>query len=351
MRYKVNQSDPIDVIWSPEQIQGRKRDYIRYREVPGISNTQYFDLYDLMKNYVGGDDPATMLAAGGEDMINTFPVRKVSVPVDVNVVKQNGTVNPDDNVVPEVRFDIPKDIMMKNDLAVLNVIAANKWKRPIYFTSPFDELGFGAYLRKDGLTYRFVPVVNNTTNTEWMADKLMNKFAFGAANVPGVYFDEENRRHLNSIRSAYAELAFDLAAKNRKDEARKVLDKADKMMLQENFPYGHISRNNQHNRNSLAFLEACYRADAKDLAAKVSNSVRKDLQQQLKFYNSLSGSKAEWMAYDKKLTEQYLSDLDRMQSMINGTQGSLEGGNNLNINPAVPQPPADGTQQKDTGKK
>jgi hypothetical protein len=304
-----------------------------------------------MKNYVGGEDAGTMIAAGGDDMINTYPVKKVSVPVDVNLVKKNGTVNADDNVVPEVRFDIPKEILMKNDLAVLNVIAANKWNRPIYFTSPFDELGFGAYLRKDGLTYRLVPVVNNTTNTEWMADKLMNKFAFGNANIPGVYFDEENRRHLNTIRSAYAELAFDLASKNRKDEARKVLEKADKMMLQENFPYGHISRMNQHNRNSLAFLEACYRADAKDLANKVSKSVKTDLQQQLKFYNSLSETKAEWMAYDKKTTEEFLAALDRMQSMFSGSPASPEGGTNLNINPAVPQPRPDGTQQQDTGKR
>ncbi len=36
-----------------------------------------------------------------------------------------------------MRFEIPKNLLMKNDLAVLNVIAANKWKRPIYFTSAF----------------------------------------------------------------------------------------------------------------------------------------------------------------------------------------------------------------------
>ncbi len=40
------------------------------------------------------------LAAGGSgEMINTFPVKKVSVPVDVNLVRQNGTVNLTDNVV------------------------------------------------------------------------------------------------------------------------------------------------------------------------------------------------------------------------------------------------------------
>ncbi len=184
-------------------------------------------------------------------------------------------------------------------------------------------------------------------NTDWMTDKLMNKFAFGNANVPGVYFDEENRRHLNTIRTAYAELAFDLSAKGRKEEARKALEKVDKMMLQENFPYGHISRGNMHNRNSMAFLEACYRSDAKDLAPKVLKSVRTDLQQQIKFYNSLSGNKAEWMAYDKKTAEESMSALTQMEQML-GTKATLpEAGNNI-VNPSAPRAQPDRTNT-DTG--
>lgn len=342
LRYKVNQSNPIDVIWTADQIQGRKRDYIRYNDKSGLPANQYFDLYDLMKNYVGSDDPSKMASAGGNEMINTFPVKKVSVPVDANFVKKNGTVALTDSVVSEVRFEIPKPTLMKNDLAVLNVIAANKWNRPIYFTSPFDELGFARYLRKDGLSYRLVPVENQQINTDWMTDKLMNKFAFGNANVPGVYFDEENRRHLNTIRTAYAELAVDLAAKGRKEEARKVLEKVDKMMLQENFPYGMISRGNMHNRNSIAFLEACYRADDKALAAKVLGSVRKDLQQQVKFYNALSETKAEWMAYDRKTAEEYLQALGSMEQMFNGAAASSERGRNI-VNPAVPSAKPDAT--------
>jgi len=342
LRYKVNKSDPIDVIWNADQIQGRKRDYIRYNDKSGLPTNQYFDLYDMMKNYVGSDDPSKMTAAGGSEMINTFPVRKVSIPVDVNYVKQNGTVNLTDNVVSEVRFDIPKTVLMKNDLAVLNVIAANKWKRPIYFTAKFDELGFGQYLRKDGLSYRLVPVPGQEVNTDWMADKLMNKFGYGNANIPGVYFDEENRRHLNTIRTAYAELAFDLSAKGRKEEARKTLEKVDKMMLQENFPYGMISRGNMHNRNSIAFLEACYRSEDKALASKVLNSVKTDLQQQLKFYNSLSETKAEWMSYDKKTTEDYLQALGSMEQMYSGKPTPETGGSNM-VNPVVPKDKPDAT--------
>ena len=53
-----------------------------------------------------------------------------------------------------------KNALFKNDLAILNIIAANKWKRPIYFTMPYNKLGFDNYLRRDGMAYRLVPVEN-----------------------------------------------------------------------------------------------------------------------------------------------------------------------------------------------
>jgi hypothetical protein len=317
LRYKVNQSDSIDVIWQPQQIEAGKRDYIVYSPRPNIPEDRYYDLYDVMKNYVGSDDADKLDNTRGSEPLNSFPVKKFAVPVNKDLVMQNKTVNATDSVVSELRFDVPKSSLMKNDLAVLNIIAANKWKRPIYFTNDRLELGFDQFIRRDGLSYRMVPVQNSRVNTDWMLSKALNNFAFGNANVKGVYYDEENRRHLNSIRNAYAELAIDLAAKNRKEEARKVLEKVDQMMLDENFPYGMVSRGNMHNKNSLLFLEACLMADDKKLAEKVTASVKKDLLQQVKFCNTLSGDKADQMADEKRMAESYLKGLEQMEAVYN----------------------------------
>ncbi|MEO7769261.1 MAG: DUF2723 domain-containing protein, partial [Ferruginibacter sp.] len=248
MRYKINKSDPIDFLWTTDQILGHKRDYVRYRRAPELPDNKYVDLGRMLTSYTGSDDESKMMPVGENEMINTFPSHLVSVPVDTVLVKRNGTLIAGDSVASEIRFEIPKNVLMKNDLAVLNVIAANKWKRPIYFTSFFDELGFGSYLRKDGLTYRLVPVVGRKMNTDWVVDKLMNKFGTGNANIPGVYFDEANRRQLLNIRSTYAELATDLVEKGRKEDAKACLKKADKMMSNGNLPYGYISSGNTHDR-------------------------------------------------------------------------------------------------------
>ena len=308
LRYKVNESPAIDVIWTADQIEGSKRDYIEYKPNPSMPDDKFYNLYDVMKNYVGKDNP---------DNDYSFPVKNVTVPVDVAAAIKNGTVNATDSIVGSLDFSLPRNALMKNELAVLNIIAANNWKRPIYFTNAGAELGFDQYLRRDGLSYRLAPVKNSKVNTNWMLDKLTNKFSFGNADKAGVYFDEENRRHLNGIRSAYAELAIDLASKNRKDDARAVLNKVDKMILESNFGYGLTSRGNLHNRNSLLFLEACYLAGDKALIQKVSNAVKKDLQQQVNYYNTLSGMKADNMAQEKQTAESYLQALSQMQTMYN----------------------------------
>ena len=308
LRYKVNESPAIDVIWSADQIEGNKRDYIEYRPIASMPDDKFYNLYDVMKNYVGKDNP---------DNDYSFPVKNVTVPVDVAAAIKNGTVNATDSIATSLDFSLPRNALMKNELAVLNIIAANNWKRPIYFTNAGAELGFDQYLRRDGLSYRLAPVKNSKVNTDWMLDKLTNKFVFGNADKAGVYFDEENRRHLGGIRSAYAELAIDLATKNRKEEAKAVLNKVDKMLHESNFGYGLTSRGNLHNRNSLLFLEACYLAGDQALVQKVSTAVKKDLQQQVNYYNTLSGLKADNMAQEKQTAESYLQALGQMQSMYN----------------------------------
>ncbi len=288
LRYKVNQSDPIDPIWSPDQIEGAKRDVIYNAPISGVDPNQYMDLYTMMKDYAGSDESSKMAQARDGSFLNVYPTKKVTVPVDINFVKQNGTVMPGDSVVSELRFEIPKSALLKNDIAVLNVIAANRWKRPICFTSQRLGLGFDNYLRQDGMIYRLVPVLNSAVNSDWVIDKMMNKFAFGNCDKPGVYFDEENRRHLNSIRLAYAEIANDLVNVGKLADAKRLLEKCDKNMLDENFSYGMVSRYQQHDYISLQFLQACYRAEAIELAAKVSKSLRKDLDQQMNYYSNLN---------------------------------------------------------------
>ncbi|HYC29224.1 MAG TPA: DUF2723 domain-containing protein, partial [Chitinophagaceae bacterium] len=229
LRYKVNDSPPADVIFSEEQIQGNNRDAVPVYPLPGFDQNRYYDLYSILKDVVGSDDPRFTVPTEGGQTLNVMPVKKVSIPVDADLVRRNGTVEPGDSVVTSLLLDIKKTYLFKNDLAVLALIAANKWQRPIYFTSlqEVDDLGLAPYVRMEGLSYRLVPVAQKEVNDDKSFRNIMEKFGYGNASTKGVYFDEENRRHLNSIRASHAILAMNLADAGKLDSAKKVLRKYD----------------------------------------------------------------------------------------------------------------------------
>jgi hypothetical protein len=348
LRYKVNNSDPIDPIWTAEQIEGSNRDIIYNAPKPGIDPNQYIDLYTMMKDYAGSDEPSKTEQGRDGSTLNIYPSKKASIPVDINFVKQNGTVNANDSVVSEIKFEIPKNVLFKNDAAVLNIIAANKWKRPIYFTSPdAGGIGISNYIRQDGLTYRFVPVLNSEVNNDWVYDKMMTKFKSGSADVMGVYFDEENRRHLNSIRLAYAQAASSLADNGKKEEAKKMLNKCDKMMLEENFPYGMVSRRQQHNQFSLNMLIASYKAGDSALVGKITKSVKKDLDQQMNYLTSLSDSKQEAMQVEAQDVQRMLMYLQQIEMQFKNPMAiPAETAPKINAQPVVPAKNADTVKKK-----
>ncbi len=318
LRYKINESAPIDVIWTADQILGSNRDAIYYfPDLPGakVDQSQPFDLYTMMKDYAGSDDPKRMYPNEGE-YLNIFPSKKVKVSVDYNTVLKNGTVNATDSVVSEVVFDLPRNAIGKNESAILNIIAANNWKRPIYFTSLYNDLGFQDYLRTDGLTYRLVPVKNGEVNADWAYNVMMNKFVYGNADKPGVFFDEVNRQSLNTIRMQMGLVSLYLSDHNKKDEARKLLEKVDAGMSQENMPYAMVSRRQQHNQISGQLLLAAYKSGDTSLAQKITNSLRKDLEQQERYYQSLSERHQFALSYDHQIVQQILQQLNSMEQFF-----------------------------------
>ncbi|MDB5253328.1 MAG: hypothetical protein JWP27_2497 [Flaviaesturariibacter sp.] len=323
MRYKVNESPAIDLPWTPEQIAGLS--YIMFR--PEGDQTQPRNLLSVMKDQVG-----SMLNV--EDKTNvqaTFPTRRFTVPVDMAAAKASGAVNATDSAYSDLQFDLPeRSYLTLDQLTILNVIASNGWKRPIYFTSPYGELGFGQYLRKDGMTYRLVPVKNEFPQQKWLVDQalrgstirdnnsdvmyrnLMTKFEFGGANLKNIYFDEENRRHLLSIRSVFAEAAGNLADKGRKAEALNLLKRAESNISPENLPYAMVSRYNSHNQTSLLYLEAAYKAGDQALATKLRTAIEKDLKDQKAYYTYLKTEKPDFyggVEREDELNEFMLSSL------------------------------------------
>ena len=320
LRYKINNADSVDVIWTREQIAGHNREVVYLTEpAPGqnIDPNAHYNLYNVMKDFLGTPaiDPET-----GQDIGQLrMPINKFMVPVDKDLLLKNGTATPQDSLVDNMVFEVPRRALTRSDLMVLNIIASNKWERPIYFTAPYGELGFGPYLRKDGLAYRLVPFPTQPVQQNWVIDEIMRqmraggtsirpnnltaiyenlskKYEFGGANRPGTYFDEENRRHLLNIRAIFAEAAGNLADAGKTKEAEALLEKVEKGILTENLPYAMVSRYSQHNQTGLMLAEAYYKTGKLDQARKVIEAVRKDVTEQKNYYNYLKADRPDYAA-------------------------------------------------------
>jgi len=102
---------------------------------------------------------------------------------------------------------------------------------------------------------------------------------------------------------AHSQLAASLNDAGKKDSASKVLEHFDKNVYEPNFPYGMTSnRGNQQDFFSTDFLANCYISGNLTLARKVEASLKKDLQQQMRYYKALG----EEMSDEQLATNAYM---------------------------------------------
>ncbi|WP_143306146.1 glycosyltransferase family 117 protein [Chitinophaga vietnamensis] len=337
-RQMVNKSEGVPMSWTPDKYRGETRNYIRFFDPGNIPADKYFNLKEIVA-FMGSDEANAKVSAEGEGAINFLPTRQLFIPVDKAQVLKDGVVSAADSarIVPQVTFKIGKNYLLKNDLAVYDIIATNNWKRPIYFTSPTD-LGLNDYLQADGLAYHLVPLakqpstdpigmdVNANINT--MYNNLMTKFEFGGAQTPGTYFDEPNRKLLQYLRQAYTKLGVAMSEEGKKDSALKALNHMDKNILDSNFPYAMTSPGNMHNYTSLQTAYAYYIAGDAKKGDEIANKIIKDCNQQMSYYKSLPESKiTEDLKRDGQTAAQMIQWLERMRVDFGpGAHTNKEGG-------------------------
>ena len=314
LRYKVNKSDKFDVIFTEEQVAGNKLNVAYYNPLPEFGETTYHNLDSILR-YVVGDQTGKYQASTQEGPVNIFPTHKFKLPINKEFALASGIAKSTDNIESEMLIDFNpnRQYMIKNELAIYAIIATTQFKRPICFTSTQElkDLGLDQYVRQTGLAYQLVPVKGASVDTDIAFKNIMTKFDFKNSSKSNVYYDEENRRHLNSLRLNVAQIAQALVRVGKKDSAVQILRKLDKELSTKNFPYGMSSnRGNQHNYFSYLYLQAAYAAGDTELAKRVGAAVVKDLKQQLAYYKSLGTpmSEAQFMqnaeyAYQNKGTE------------------------------------------------
>lgn len=321
LRRKINKSEPVTISWGHDKYVGDRRDYIPYYDKGGIiSKDSVMNLNDAMAFMANNNN---QLVTQGGDSLNYFPTHNFYIPVDKKLVLQNGTVDPTDSskILDRVNITVSNNNLYKNDLMILNIIAANNWKRPIYFTQP-QGLGLNNFLQNDGMTYRLVPLKMDpngadAVNTNAGYKNEMSNFFFGGAQYPNIYFDENSRRSLMTIRRSFSSIGNVLAITGKMDSAQKVLNYGYKMLNPSSFSYGMVSSGNIHDITSLQYAYSCYLAGDKAKGDRIADDVIRDCQQQIEYYNSLSENDAGYFQKDLQTSESIIKELQQIKATNN----------------------------------
>jgi hypothetical protein len=177
------------------------------------------------------------------------------------------------------------------------------------------------YCVNTGLAYRLTPIRqqdrNGGVDLDAMFTALMTKFKFGGGEKPNVYFDENGRRELMSIRDAYANLGASLATAGKRDSARQVLTYGYKNVNPTTLPYGNVSARNMENITSMKYADAFYLAGDKNMATQIANSVIRDCRQQLAYYSSQGEGASTYFQQDQQTAAGIIQQLEGMLNQMN----------------------------------
>jgi hypothetical protein len=288
MRRKAYESDPLPFGLDAEKYRQGTRDVVAL--LPQGDKETYRDLKEMMAFVANDKNMQQIFQRGVKDA--WFPTDRFKVMADSMKVFSNRTLSIADtaNWTPEVRWQVRRQVLLKNHLMVLDLLANNDWERPIYFavtTGPDSYINLQDHFQLEGLTYRLVPVltVNQNPNlqgrvaTDVMFENVTKKFLWGNMdNAEPIYLDENILRMTTNLRLQLSSLAEALIGEGREDDARTILDISLEKMPERNVPFDRIL---------LPTVEAYYAIGDTEKANELSDRLFTIMEENLVFYMSL----------------------------------------------------------------
>lgn len=324
MKRKAYESDPIPSQLNHKDYQYGTNDYVRIEELTK-------DTISLKKalDFIQSDNPKTkykyLMQQQGYDIsgirnqdlnANYLYTRNIRIDVNKENALKSGIVKPKDadKIVPHIDIEIKGGAIYKNRLLMLDIVANNEWKRPIYFTGGSfgddDYLWMKDYLQLDGMCYKLVPIKTEVDranpfdmgriDTDLMYEKVKT-WNWGNSGSPDIYHDPETRKNSITYRGNLARLVEALINEEKLEKAEEIADIAMENMPVEYFGYYTLLE---------PYIGAYYEVGAKEKARDLYFKVSKKYQENLTYYSSLT------LENQERLFEDIYVDIQRYKGLI-----------------------------------
>lgn len=312
MKSKSYKSDGLPISFTHDQYVGDKLDYIVYNQLTEAR----WDIKNFME-FAKSNDPKTIVDMQNGQKVHFYPTNKIRLLIDKNNIIKNKVVNPKfyDSIVPYIDIDIKGRAIYKNRLMMLDIVANNNWKRPIYFSpgsfGDDDYIWMKEYLQLDGMVYKLVPVKTSlpkeasqhdmgSIDSDKMYDLIM-KWDWGNGDSSKIYHDPETRRNSISYRTNISRLMEQLINEGKFAKAEKVIDLAMTKMPLKYYDYYTMVE---------PFASGYYAIGKKEKARKLLNELTTKYKEQLKYYSTYKPSDLGFVAMD------VVTNIERYRSLL-----------------------------------
>lgn len=310
MKTKTYESNPLPISFTHDQYVGDKLDYVVH--IPKTeSRWEIKDFIDFIKN------PKSTVDMQNGQRIHFYPTNKIRIPVDKNSIIKNKVVAPkyNDSIVPYIDLDIKGNALYKNRLMMLDIIANNNWKRPIFFSpGAFDDedyLWMKNYLQLDGMIYKLVPIKTpipedgspldmGQIDSDKMYANIM-KWDWGNSDSDKIYHDPETRRESITYRTNLSRLMDQLIKEGKMDKAKQIIDLAMQKMPLEKFGYYSLLE---------PFARGYYQVGEKGKAQALLATLIGKYKENLNYYATLAPSEQSGIAID------IITDIERYRGLL-----------------------------------
>ena len=149
----------------------------------------------------------------------------------------------------EIKFKVqptftsgPYKFLRVQDYMILNILTANRWKKPVYFatTVPRENMvgGLSEYMRMEGLVLKVVPFKDWAIDPQRIERNLLQAYRYRFQD-PDVYYNPSIISLLQNYRTAFIQLAEYYARMERnKEKMARVLNYMDEQLPPETVPWG-----------------------------------------------------------------------------------------------------------------
>ncbi len=290
---KIYESEPVKITMPHKKYVYGTRDviypnyYIEGRNIPNFEKDT-LDIKDWVNIVL--NDNFSVVNPENNQRLYLYPTKYIRVPVNKENVLKYGIVSPKykDSIVDEIILNVGDNGIYKGNFAMLQQLANNDWKRPIYFSGGSfkdeDYLWAKNYLQLDGLTYKLVPVYTPYEGIDFgqidtdVMYKNVKKWDWGNMNK-GIYLDPETRRNSLVYRGVLYRLANQLHKEGKDKKALEILDLSIEKMPVKDFGFY---------TSLLEYIDLYYKLGEKEKARNLASLLIDVEKEYLNYYGNMS---------------------------------------------------------------